>query len=78
MENNVLLLAAEKWLGELGIKTERANAALKVNRTDMVQSTPGTWESQYAEILGELKKHLNSCRIFWGGKDDEWLWLETY
>jgi hypothetical protein len=76
--NNMLLLRAEKWLNELGIKTEQSQTMLKVNRTDMVSLLPGTWESQYDEILGEMKKALNSPRLFWGMKDDEWLYLESY
>ena len=76
--NNMLLERAEKWLGELGIKTQQAGSMLAVNRTDMVNATLGTWESAYDEILSELKKGLNSPRLFWAGKDDEWLWLESY
>lgn len=76
--NNMLLERAEKWLGELGIKTQQAGSMLFVNRTDMVNAIPGTAESQYDEILGELKKALNSPRLYWTGKDDEWLWLESY
>jgi hypothetical protein len=76
--NAVLLERAEKWLGELGIKTQRVESMLRVNRTDMVSAIDGTWESQYDEILGELKKALNSPRLFWNGKDDEWLYLESY
>ena len=76
--NAILLERAEKWLGELGIKTHRADSMLFVNRTDMVNAIDGTAESQYGEILSELKKGLNSPRLFWAGKDDEWLWLESY
>lgn len=76
--NNTLLERAEKWLNELGIRTERADTCLKVNRTDMVNAIEGTWESQYDEILSELKKAMASPRLFWGMKDDNWLWLESY
>lgn len=76
--NNMLLERAEKWLGELGIKTQQAGSMLAVNRTDMVNAIEGTWESQYDEILSELKKALNSPRLYWTGKNDEWLWLESY
>jgi hypothetical protein len=67
--NNLLLVRAEKWLGELGIRTERADTCLKVNRDDAEVFMP---------LLDELKKGLNSPRLCWGGKDDVWLYLESY
>jgi hypothetical protein len=67
--NNMLLLRAEKWLGELGIRTERADTVLKVNRDDAEAFMP---------LIDELKIGLNSPRLFWSGKDDNWLYLESY
>jgi hypothetical protein len=69
--NNVLL-RAEKWLGELGIRTERADTAIKVSR-DSIENWPTDPES----LLGELKKEFGP-RLCWGAKDDNWLYLESY
>ena len=72
--NNMLLIRAEKWLNELGIKTERDSNMLKVNRTDIMNVIA----EADSEILGELKKAVGSPRLCWGGKDDNWLFLEGY
>lgn len=75
--NNTLLVAAEKWLNELGIRTEMCDTVLKVSRDDMVQLMPGTWESQYDEVLVGLKSAV-SPRLTWGGKCDDWLYLDVF
>jgi len=77
--NNNLLKQAEKWLGELGIRTKIISPAiLGVNRDDMVSLMPGTWEEQYAEILKEMSGALGTKKLFFGGKDDEWIYLESF
>jgi hypothetical protein len=75
---NDLLKQAQKWLSELNIRTEFSYSVLKVNRDDMVNISKGTWESQYDEVLEALRKELNTNKIFWGGKDDDWLFLDCY
>jgi|FAXJ01.1.fsa_nt_gi hypothetical protein len=69
---NNLLVRAEKWLGELGIKTERAGTAVKINRDAIAN-----WPTDPDSLLGELKKEFGP-RLCWGAKDDEWLYLESY
>ena len=70
--NNMLLVRAEKWLGELGFLTEITDTAVKVSR-DSIVNFPTDAES----LLGELKKEFGP-RLFWGAKDDNWLYLESY
>ena len=48
--NNMLLVRAEKWLNELGFKTEGASTALKVSR-DSIENFPTDADS----LLGELR-----------------------
>jgi hypothetical protein len=70
--NAVLLERAEKWLNELGFETEGASTALKVSR-DSIEN----WPTDADSLLGELKKEFGP-RLFWSGKDDNWLYLESY
>ena len=69
---NNLLLRAEKWLEELGIRTERADTVLKVNRDDAAAF------GEPSDLLFGLKAGLASPRLCWGAKDDKWLYLESY
>jgi len=74
---NTTLNQAEKWLTELGIQTcPRANT-LYVSRDGMVAAIGESEEKSYAEILKALKEAVSS-KLFWGGKDDNWLWLESF
>lgn len=75
---NTLLEKSQKWLNELGVRTELTENILKVNKNDMVNLLFGEWESQYEEILSELRKELNTVKLFWGGKDDTWLFLDCF
>lgn len=70
--NNLLLERAEQWLNGLEIRTERTNSALKVSR-DSIEN----WPTDPDSLLGELKKELGP-RLYWGSKDDNWLYLESY
>jgi len=70
--NNTTLVKAEKWLHELGFITMQAGTALKVSR-DSIENFPTDPDS----LLGELKKELGP-RLWWGAKDDNWLFLESY
>ena len=76
---NTSLNAAEKWLNEMGIKTIARPTCLMVNRNDMVNTIDGeTPEISYGLMLKELRVALNTTKIFWGGKDDDYLYLESF
>lgn len=79
---NTLLTAAEKWLNEMSVATESHASALWVNRDDMVREA-NVWifadeQGSYDFFLKELKESLNTTKIFWGGKDDTYLYLESF
>lgn len=77
--NNIVLDQAKKWLGELGIRTESPGRfAVWVNRDDMVNLIGKGEAESYAEVLSNLKSELNSSKLFWSGKDDNWLYLESF
>lgn len=71
--NNMSLERAEKFLGELGIKAERDGMALRVSRDSMAN-----WPVDPNDLLSELKAECRAAKFFWGGRDDEWLWLESF
>jgi aspartate aminotransferase-like enzyme len=73
-----LLEQSQKWLSELGIRTEVAEPVLKVNRTDMMNAVAGTFESQYDEIMKALRETLKTNRLYWSSKDDDWLILDSW
>ena len=68
----MLLVRAEKWLNELEIRTERGNNFLKVDRDD------ATAFGDLSDLLFELKTGLTNPRLCWSGKDDNWIFLESY
>lgn len=74
--NNNLLLQAQKWLGELGIKSEAAQTFLKVSRDDVVNFY-GNEVTAYAEILKELKIAV-SVKLHWDGRDDDYMYLNSF
>jgi plasmid maintenance system antidote protein VapI len=76
--NNQLLVQAEKWLQELGIQTQPQASALGVNRNDLIALVGGSLDTEYREILEELKSALNTKKLFWGNKDDNWVYLESF
>ena len=77
--NNNTLSQAQKWLEELDIRTLAVTGScLLVNRDDIANLGLGeTPEASNQEIINELKKTV-STKLFWGGKDDDWLWLESF
>ncbi len=78
---NTLLTGAEKWLAEMGIATIECPTCLMVNRTDMmnVGGSDGSDETLiHDDVLSALKKSLNTTKIFWAGKDDNYLYLESF
>ena len=77
--NNIVLDQAKKWLDELGIRTQVFDrGAVWVNRDDMVNVIDKGEQESYDEILATLKSELNSNKLFWGGKDDTWLSLDSF
>jgi hypothetical protein len=76
---NDLLKKAEKWLNELNIRTNAAPAHLMVHRDDMlilgIDQVP---EVAYDFILKEIRLAIGTNKFYWGGKDDIWMYLETF
>ena len=76
--NNITLSKAEKWMADMGIRTEPHTNCLYVNRDDMCAVADAKDESDsYTEILAALKSDI-STKLFWGGKDDNWYYLESF
>ena len=78
--NNTSLIAAEKWLTEMGIQTIARPTGLMVNRTDMmnVAGSDGTDETLiHADVLSALKSAV-STKLFWSSKDDNYLYLDSF
>jgi len=78
--NNTSLIAAEKWLTEMGIQTIARPTCLMVNRTDMmnVGGSDGTDETLiHADVLSALKSAV-STKLFWSSKDDDYLYLDYF
>ena len=78
--NNTNLNAAEKWLTEMGIQTIARSTYIMVNRTDMmnVGGSDGTDETLiHADVISALKRAV-STKLFWNGKDDNYLYLDSF
>ena len=74
---NASLEKAQKWLTELGIRTEVSAAnTLAVNRDD-IDNLCGIGVV-YEEFLNELRSALGSNKFTWVGKDLSWLYLDTF
>jgi len=58
-----------------GGKTEAKSTALWVNRDDMVAVLGN---ENYDEILKALREAIGTTKIFWGGKNDDFLFLESF
>ncbi len=77
----ILLDQAEQWLKELGVRTIRPGSGdtLGVSRDDMMALGDTSDEDKnYGAILSALKDATNTKRLMWGGKDDDWLYLDAY
>lgn len=74
--NNMLLTKSQTWLTELGIRSELSGTCLKVNRDDVVNFCNDDTKAA-TEILNGLKEAV-STKLFWGGKDDDYLFLESF
>jgi hypothetical protein len=77
--NDKLLIEAEKWLAELGVRTKACPTCLMVNRDDIVNLgfLPTPEGSAYELFLGELRNAI-SKRLYWANKDDEWFYLQAF
>jgi hypothetical protein len=69
--NNNLLISAETWLNELGVRTERTQTTLKVSTSDIVM-----WDENNCLIL-EMKKAI-SPKLYWGEVVGEWRHLNSF
>lgn len=69
--NNNTLVAAEKWLNELGFKTEHANDSLKVAMSDIA-----SWDENDC-LIAEMKRAI-STKLFWGDVQGEWRHLMSF
>jgi hypothetical protein len=70
----------EAFLNGLGIRTRMVPECqlLKVSRDDMVRVGKGSWEQEhYDDILQNLQGLAPELRLIWGGKDDDYLYLES-
>jgi len=78
--NDVTLIAAQKWLTEIGVRTEARHTTLWVNRDDIVNLgfLPGPEGSAYDLFLNELRSGVNSKRLYWANKDNSWLHLQCF
>jgi hypothetical protein len=78
--NDVTLIAADKWLTELGIRTVAQQTSLLVNRDDIISLgyIPTAEGSAYDMFLNELRSGVNSKRLYWADKDNQWLHLKCF
>lgn len=73
---NALLDKAEKWLTELGIRTQARPTCLMVNRDD-VDALCGIG-IVYDGFLKEVRDALGTNKYYWSSKDREWLYLDCW
>lgn len=71
--NNLLLINAQKWLTELGIRTNVTDDTVQVNRDDVV-----SFGMDSDSILSEMKSALNTKKIYWVSQDDDWYILSSF
>jgi hypothetical protein len=70
---NTVLNACEKWLSEMNVKTIARPTCLMVSRDDVVNNLGDT-----DEVLKALREATSSSKLFWAGKDDDYLYLESF
>ena len=76
--NNNTLTEAQKWLTEMGIKTiDRHSTYLMVNRTDLLNIGSGDETRIHADVLSALKTAVSN-KLFWGGREDDYLYLDSF
>jgi len=71
---NALLVNAEKWLTELGIRTIARPTCLMVNRDD-VHLLCG---DEANELLFQLREALGTNKYFWATHDDNHYYLDVW
>jgi len=78
--NDATLISANKWLIELGVRTEVKQTCIWVNRDDIINLgfLPTPEGSAYDTFLKEIRDGVNSKRLYWGGKDDSWMYLSCF
>lgn len=71
--NNNLLLAAQKWLTELGIRTFAEQTFLRINRADVLDLFDGSDDNaKTANLIAELKKAISPKLYFEKGSVKEY------
>jgi len=78
---NIILEKAKVWLNEMGVNTKPdSGPLLGVSRDDMVNlAASGTFEEDaYNEVLKGLREALDSKKLFWAMKDDDYLYLDSF
>jgi hypothetical protein len=75
---NRILTEVKNFLDVYSIRADFSGdgTVLLVSRDDMINSKKGSWESQYEDWLNDIKLSFPGWHFFWGGKDDQNLWLE--
>ncbi len=78
--NNNLLLLAQKWLTELGIRTEVAQTYLKINRSDVQNCGlfDITYMSGLSSFLKELKDGVGSNKLYFEDEDETNIHLNSF
>ena len=77
--NNNLLLQAQKWLAELGVKSEATQTVLKINRQDVYELgmfNVGT-DVNTALFITELKDGVNK-KLYLDNSDKEYFYLNSF
>lgn len=78
--NNNNLIAAEKWLAELGIETYRPRISiLAVSRNDVAKVIGGNDAENSVGLMVELHKAVSN-KLYWGGvgHNNDWFFLESF
>ena len=77
--NDPMLQKAKTWFNELDVQTVDAPDCLKVSRDGMVKlGMDDSPEKAYDMILAELRGFLGSKRVYWAGKDDDFVYLGCF
>jgi hypothetical protein len=80
MMTDVSLIAAEKWLNELGVNTKSIlDNILLVSRKsiDLLELSDNP-ETAHKLLIQELRAGLKINQLYWGGGDENNLWLQCF
>lgn len=77
---DVSLIAAEKWLNELGVTTKHAatNIILVSRNSIALLELSDNQETSYGLLIKELRAGLKINQLYWGGGDEYNLWLQCF